>query len=51
MDVDISAIGDVGFNVGWLRAGEYMRYTVDVEIDGKGCALCTLHACFEGLAI
>ncbi|CAN0492181.1 unnamed protein product, partial [Scytosiphon promiscuus] len=29
-DVDINAMNDGGFNVGYVTAGEYLRYTVDV---------------------
>ncbi|CAM9212408.1 unnamed protein product, partial [Ectocarpus sp. 12 AP-2014] len=31
-NVDISINGD-GYNVGWMRSGEYLRYTVDVTED------------------
>lgn len=37
-DVDISATTD-GFAVGWARADEYLRYTVNVEATGKGLKL------------
>ena len=33
-DVDIQKDRDGGFNIGWIDAGEYLRYTVDVEEDG-----------------
>lgn len=29
-DVDINAMDDGSFNVGYVSAGEYLRYTVDV---------------------
>ena len=33
--VDISVTGNQeGFNVGWIRAGEFLRYTVYVEKSG-----------------
>lgn len=32
-DVDINAMGG-GYNVGYITAGEYLRYTVDVTQDG-----------------
>lgn len=32
--VDIAQDGS-GYTVGWNRAGEYMRYTVDVDEAGK----------------
>lgn len=32
--VDIGAVNG-GFGVGWTRAGEYLRYTVDVERDSE----------------
>ncbi|CAN0302236.1 unnamed protein product, partial [Ectocarpus fasciculatus] len=31
-NVDISISGD-GYNVGWMRSGEYLRYTIDVTED------------------
>ncbi|CAN0065398.1 unnamed protein product, partial [Ectocarpus sp. 6 AP-2014] len=31
-NVDISIYGD-GYNVGWMRSGEYLRYTIDVTED------------------
>ncbi|CAN0516453.1 unnamed protein product, partial [Laminaria digitata] len=33
-DVDIQKERDGGFSIGWITAGEYLRYTVDVEEDG-----------------
>ncbi|MEO0581935.1 MAG: carbohydrate-binding protein [Bacteroidota bacterium] len=35
-DVDIEATGDVGggYNVGWVLAGEWLRYTIDVTQGG-----------------
>ncbi|CAN0484663.1 unnamed protein product, partial [Ectocarpus sp. 12 AP-2014] len=33
-NVDISINGD-GYNVGWMRSGEYLRYTVDVTEDSE----------------
>lgn len=34
--VDVSKTGDgSGYSVGWTRAGEYLRYTVDVEEAGE----------------
>ncbi|CAN0588429.1 unnamed protein product, partial [Laminaria digitata] len=29
-DVDINVMNDGGYNVGYVTAGEYLRYTVDV---------------------
>ncbi|CAN0375803.1 unnamed protein product, partial [Scytosiphon promiscuus] len=31
--VDIDPLGD-GYNIGHMRAGEFLRYTVDVTTDG-----------------
>ncbi|CAN0563013.1 unnamed protein product, partial [Laminaria digitata] len=31
--VDIDPLG-TGYNVGWIRAGEFLRYSVDVTTDG-----------------
>ncbi|CAM9850330.1 unnamed protein product, partial [Laminaria digitata] len=33
-DVDIQKVQGGGFSIGWITAGEYLRYTVDVEEDG-----------------
>ncbi|CAM9852218.1 unnamed protein product, partial [Laminaria digitata] len=32
-DVDIDPLGN-GYNIGHIRAGEFLRYTVDVTTDG-----------------
>ena len=38
--VDVSALADgSGYSVGWTRAGEYLRYTVDVEEAGEHRAM------------
>ena len=43
-DVDIRSTTS-GFYVGWTAGGEYLRYTVDVQTDGKrGCNVHTLDA-------
>lgn len=34
-DVDINTMNDGGFNVGYVTAGEYLRYTVDVTKKSK----------------
>ncbi|CAN0300263.1 unnamed protein product, partial [Laminaria digitata] len=33
-DVDIQKVNGGGFSIGWITAGEYLRYTVDVTEDG-----------------
>lgn len=33
-DVDVQVCSEGGFNVGWLRNGEWLEYTVDVESAG-----------------
>ena len=35
-DVDVEATGDAGggYNVGWTGVGEWLKYTVDVAVDG-----------------
>lgn len=33
--VDISSTADVGYYVGWTSAGEYLRYTVNVDEAGE----------------
>jgi hypothetical protein len=33
-DVDIEACAEGGYNVGWIGAGEWLRYTVDVTAAG-----------------
>lgn len=33
--VDISSTTDVGYYVGWTSAGEYLRYTVNVDQAGE----------------
>lgn len=38
--VDISVTGNQdGFNVGWTRPGEFLRYTVNVVTPGQGLRL------------
>jgi hypothetical protein len=33
--VDVEATGDGGYNVGWVEAGEWLEYTVDVDTAGE----------------
>lgn len=34
--VDVSVLGNqAGYNVGWTRPGEFLRYTVDVDKSGE----------------
>ncbi|MEO0793640.1 MAG: malectin domain-containing carbohydrate-binding protein [Verrucomicrobiota bacterium] len=34
-DVDIEVSSEGGFNVGWIAAGEYLNYTVDINASGS----------------
>ena len=34
-DVDIKDNGEDGYYIGWTDAGEYLRYTVDVQTGGE----------------
>lgn len=36
VDVDILGFDSSSYRVGWITAGEYLRYTVDVTENGRG---------------